>query len=210
MIITSSDNPTQKDTLKERPKGKGIYIDTTGKVGKVGVTYSLFIQSNGQVYTAQDQLDSIAQIDSVHIAANTGKKVGYRLTYYTRNIVGVNSYYLFNYYRSDSLLNGPTNIFVDQALSSIISPDDPELPQESPYLYQAGDTTYIEVFSLSKTMYTYYNQLNQQLSTSGPGGGFAVVFATIPANVQGNVSNGAQGFFQASMYWTKLKIIPVP
>ena len=208
VLISGSDNPTRKDTLKENPKFSGIYLGDSTTVGKVGVTYSLFIQANGQVYTAQDQLDSIAKIDSAQVTVNTGKRTGYRVTYYTRNVVGVDSYYLFNYYRNDTLINSPTTIYADEALASIINPDDPELSQESPFLYQSGNTSYVEIFSLSKTLFTYYSQLAQQLSTSGPGGGFAVVFGTIPANVQGNISNGAQGFFQASMYYTYYQTIP--
>jgi len=203
VIISGSDSPSDRDTLKETPIGSGIYLGGPSNLGKAGVTYSLLIQSNGQVYTAQDQLDSIPKIDSASYALNTGPgdKTKYLITYHTHNILGPH-YYLFKYYRNDTLLNSTTTIII-VSTQYFINPNDPELPVQSPYKYNIKDVSYLELYSLSQTTFTYYEQLRQQLSTSGPGGGFAVVFGTIPANVQGNMSNGAQGFFQASMYWAQ-------
>lgn len=209
VIITGNNNPLVNDTLTETPKGSGIYMGKAGQVGKPGVTYSLYIKYNGQVYTAQDELDSIPKIDSSSYALNTTgirNKTKYIITYYTHNIVGTH-YYLFKYYRNDSLLDNTTTINIANT-QYFTNPNDPELSTQSPYKYSVNDTSYFELYSISQTMYTYYSQLSQQLSTSGPGGGFATVFATIPANVQGNISNGALGFFQASMYWTNTTTVP--
>ena len=207
VIISGSDNPSKRDTLKETHPGSGMYMGDSTNFGKSGVTYSLFIQHNGQVYTAQDKLDSIPPIDTALVSANTSGKKGYHLTYVAHNIAG-SHYYLFRYYKNDSLLNGPTNIFVEPPLGTVINPNTPELPLGSPFLYQATDVTYVELFSLSETNYMYYYDLLQQLSATGPLGGLVVIFGNVPANVQGNVSNGALGFFQASMYWTYSLTIP--
>ncbi len=207
VIISRSDSAFVKDTLKETPVGSGVYIGKPGQVGKAGVTYSLFVQYKGQVYTAQDKLDSIPPIDTALVTPNTGGKKGYHLTYVANNIAG-SHYYLFNYYKNDSLLNGPTNIFVEPPLGTIINPNTPALPLGSPYLYQSTDVSYVELFSLSDAMYIYYYDLLQQISATGPLGGLVIVFGTVPANVHGNISNGGLGFFQASMYWTYTMTVP--
>jgi len=203
VIITGSDNPSVKDTLVETPAGSGTYVGKSGQVGKPGVTYSLYIKYNNQTYTAHDLLDSIPPIDSASYTLNTGRgsKTKYRITYYTHNIPG-NHYYLFKYYRNDSLLENTTTIDI-AGTQYFVNPNAPELNTESPYLYKSSDFSYFELYSISDTLYNYYSQLSQQLSTSGPGGGFATVFTTVPANVHGNISNGGLGFFQASMYWTR-------
>ena len=198
VTITGSDSPSVTRVLSEIP-ASGIYLGAPNTVGRAGVTYSLTVQYKGQTYTAQDLLDSIPPIDSVQQTASTTGKSGYHLTYYTPN-AGAH-YYLLKFYKNDSLLNSNTN--VEDASTQFVNPLIPELPAQSPYLYQSTDISRFEVYSISKTLYNYYNQLTQQLSAIGPGGGFATVFVTVPANVQGNVSNSALGFFQASMYWTR-------
>lgn len=207
VTITGSNDPSNKYILTESPSGSGIYLGKPGLVGKAGITYSLYINVNGQTYTAQDYLDSIPPIDTALAKLNSNGK--YNLTYYSLNEAG-NHFYLYKFYRNDTLLNVQNKIFVDNGgvgfLSTgggvnLIDTTLAILPTPSPFTYHLGDTAFLELFSLSQSVYVFYNDLDQQIHTDG---GF---FSSIPANVPGNVSNGAIGIFQASMYYTNTTII---
>jgi len=207
VTITGSDSPSVKHVLTENPLMPGVYLGKPGLVGRAGVTYSLNISSSGQIYTAQDYLDSIPPVKYAQAQLKSNGK--YNLTYYSLNEPG-NHFYLYKFYRNDTLLNVENKIFVNNGGVGFLAPGGGSnlidttisiLPIPSPFTYHAGDTAFLEVFSLSQPVYAFYNDLFQQINTDG---GF---FSSIPANVQSNISSGAVGIFQASMYYTNDTIL---
>ena len=56
--------------------------------------------------------------------------------------------------------------------------------------FQINDTVTVELLSLNKDTYDYYNTLIE--GSSGPGG---IMSGSTPANPVSNISNGAMGYF---------------
>jgi hypothetical protein len=71
---------------------------------------------------------------------------------------------------------------------------------------KAGDTLSLEIRSISKEMFDFYNTIFNQTNLSG--NPFA---GAPPANVAGNLSQGAWGFFQISDLYAVSRIYePTP
>ena len=73
----------------------------------------------------------------------------------------------------------------------------------SPVYYGPNDTARIEVYSLTRNGFIFYNDLTTVLSNDGGG-----MFGPIPAPPRSNLSNGALGFFQVSAVQDKQTHIP--
>lgn len=187
-VITISDNTGAIDTLSHI--GNGVYT-SNNIIGMVGRTYTLRIIAEGKEYTSQSILPSPPSVDSLKYVYKEGsifEKKGYYPTLYAREPQNEVNFYMWNFFRNDTLLNDPNDFFVT----------DDEYVQENvggiefPFTYQLGDTAKIEFYTLTKEAYDFYLQLSTQLNNDG---GF---YSTPPANAKGNISNGALGLFQAS------------
>ena len=63
----------------------------------------------------------------------------------------------------------------------------------SPIYFAIGDTARVEMYSLSRGGYIFYDDLQGLLTNDGGG-----MFGSIPAGPRNNLTNGALGFFQVS------------
>ncbi|MEX2231108.1 MAG: DUF4249 family protein, partial [Cyclobacteriaceae bacterium] len=144
-----------------------------------------------------DQLLSVIPIDSLKFQINEDqqedpKEPGkiYELLVYAREPQDEKNYYLFKYYRNDSLtVFNPTDIYYsdDELLAEKID----GVP--SPVYYAPNDKARLEVYSLSRRGYIFYNDLAIVLNNDGGG-----MFGPIPSSPRTNLTNGALGFFQVS------------
>jgi hypothetical protein len=63
----------------------------------------------------------------------------------------------------------------------------------SPVYYAQNDKARLEVYSLTRRGYIFYNDLSIVLNNDGGG-----MFGPIPSSPRTNLTNGALGFFQVS------------
>jgi hypothetical protein len=114
----------------------------------------------------------------------------YEILMFAREPQDEKNYYLFKYYRNDSLVvYNPSDIYYsdDQVLGEKID----GVP--SPVYYAPNDKARLEVYSLSRHGYVFYNDLSAVMNNDGGG-----MFGSIPSSPRTNITNGALGFFQVS------------
>jgi hypothetical protein len=200
-VVTVNDDLGEVINFVHNPRGHadstGIYLPQVPFTGKTGRTYTLTVTADGEAYTATDKLLPVIPIDSLQVGINEDQQEEpeeegkiYELRMFAREPQDEKNFYLFKFYRNDSL-----KYFND---TDIYYSDDEFLAEEidgvaSPVYYGQDDTGRIEIFSLSRVGYVYYNDLSSILNNDGGG-----MFGPIPSSPRTNLTNGALGFFQVS------------
>lgn len=182
---------------RNHPDSMGIYLPKENFSGTVGTTYTLHVELDGEVYEGSDQLEAVAPIDSLKARANDDQKKDpketgkyYEVLLFAREPQDEQNYYFFKFYRNDSLQRyNETDIYFTQ--DDLLGEKIDGVP--SPVYYGAGDRAKVEMYSLTRKGYIYYNDLSIILNNDGGG-----MFGPIPASPRSNLSNGALGFFQVS------------
>lgn len=174
----------------------GYYVPANLFTGVIGRTYTLRVVIDGQTYESQDKLLRVAEVDSVKSALaddpgeeRVDKGHLYDLLLYFKEPKDARDYYLFKFYRNDSLIYTQRNdvyIISDEILGENIS----GFP--SPVYFAENDKAIMEMYSLSRNAYLYYSDLTNLLFSDGG------LFGPVPSNPRTNISNGALGLFQAS------------
>ena len=174
----------------------GYYLPTVPFIGVVGRNYHLEVLVDEQVYEANDLLNPVTKIDSLTSQINEEErddpdKAGkfYEVLMFAKEPQNTTDYYLFKFYRNDSLtVYSDTDIYYadDELLGESID----GVP--SPVYYAPGDLARVEMYSISRDAYVFYNDLQRLLTNDGG------LFGQPPSNSRSNLSNGALGFFQAS------------
>ncbi len=200
-IVTVSDDAGQKFSFVHNPNNHpdslGIYVPEPGFAGIVGRTYTLTVEVDGEVYEGSDKLYDVIPIDSLKFQVNEDEKKDpkepgkiYEVLMYAREPQDEENYYLFKFYRNDSLkVYNPTDIYFTE--DDLLAEKIDGVP--SPVYYGSNDTARIEVYSLTRKGYVFYNDLSIILTNDGGG-----MFGPIPASPRTNLTNGALGFFQVS------------
>lgn len=175
----------------------GFYLPQTPFTGTVGRVYTLRVEADDEVFEASDKLLAVTTMDSLGYRIDTDEEEDpedegkfYELLMYTKEPQDEDNYYLFKFYRNDSL-----TFEVD---SDIYFSDDELLAENidgvsSPIYYGVGDKGRVEMFSLSRKGFIYYNDLSSLLNNDGGG-----MFGSVPSSPRTNLTNGALGFFQVS------------
>lgn len=196
-IVTISDNMGNSEILTTQ--GNGIYHTTTLK-GTEGRTYTLTVQAENQVYTAQSSMPQQVAFDSVKVSeiVFTGEIEYSLIPVYNdpieegnnyRFVLSVNNKLINQHFiQNDEVRNGVSN-------TSRLEINDNDLKLKS------GDLVAIKMHCIDKNVALYYTTL-VLMADSGPGGG------TTPNNPPGNISNGALGVFSAHTVQTKSITIP--
>jgi hypothetical protein len=174
----------------------GYYLPQTPFLGVIGKDYHLRVDVDGEIYEADDHLYPVTSVDSLAYRIDDDEKDDpktynkfYEVLIYAKEPHPSKDYYLFKFYRNDSLkLYNDTDIYYtdDEALGESIN------GISTPIFYAPGDKATIEAYSLSRTGYVFYDDLQKLLNNDGG------MFNQPPANSRTNLSNGALGFFQAS------------
>jgi hypothetical protein len=200
-VVSVTDDLGNEYTFVHNPRNHadsaGIYVPETAFVGQVGRTYTLHVTADGELFEATDKMFSVTPIDSLSFRINEDQqddpdKPGkiYEMLVFAREPQDETNYYLFKYYRNDSLtVFNPTDIYYsdDELLGENID----GIP--SPVYYGVTDKARLEVYSLTRKGYVFYNDLSSSLVNDGGG-----MFGPIPAPPRSNISNDALGFFQVS------------
>ena len=180
------------------------YYQTDSIGGDTGKTYTLTILFDGKTYTGTSLLKPVPKIDSVAC-----KKLDfpflnikdlYEVDLWAMEPPPAGDYYLWNVYKNHKLYSDTLKklFFSDD---SFINGNYASGVQVQQVEGAPGDTITLSMESISKS---YFDFLNGALTESGRGGG---PFDGPPANVQGNITNGALGFFRASAVNYKTCII---
>lgn len=188
-VVTLTEDGILTETLTEDPQFPGFYYAPLLWSGKMNSVYTLTVQYNGETYTATDTIRPVTPIDSLTYAYDDKvgtEDDGYYVTLYAQEPPGVGNNYQWLYFSNGQELAGLEWISNDDWVDGnyINFQFEMDEPQE------LGDTVVIEMASISPRYYTFVNQLLNQES-------FGNLFDTPPANVRGNFSNGAYGYWHA-------------
>jgi hypothetical protein len=180
----------------DHPDSVGYYKPVVPFVGETGRTYKMVVEAHGQEYRGEDTLYPIITIDSLTYQINEEEQLDpehpgryYEVLIYSREPKETQDFYLFNFYRNDSLtLANPEDIYFtdDVVLAEAIN------GITMPIFFSKGDRATVEAFSISREAYVFFNDLSILLNNDGG------MYSPPPANCRNNLSNGALGFFRAS------------
>lgn len=162
----------------------GHYTSTF--IGKVGSTYELNIELDGETYTSKSTMPKKVNLDSVSITQvdffNEKRKLvklhfqdpeSFRNAY--RYILSINNIKLKEFFVDDDRFNNGQ--YIDRTIYS----DEPEIV--------TGDSIRIDFQTIDLINYRYLFTLSQISGGGGP--------PVAPSNPDSNISNGAQGYFSA-------------
>ncbi|HLT81980.1 MAG TPA: DUF4249 domain-containing protein [Cyclobacteriaceae bacterium] len=196
--VTDSDGVTTEFVHNPgaHPDSSGYYKPVAPFLGALGKTYSLVVIADGQEYRGEDTLYPVTTVDSLTYQINEDEQEDpehpgryYEVLIYTREPQETRDYYLFNFYRNDSLtLANPEDIYFtdDIVLAEAIN------GITMPIFFSQGDKATVEAFSISRQAFVFFNDLSILLNNDGG------MYSPPPANCRNNLSNGALGFFRAS------------
>jgi hypothetical protein len=204
-IVRVTDNIGNEFVFTHNPGGfadsAGYYKPEIPFKGEVGRTYNLSVSADGEAYEAVDSMYPVTSIDSLTSRISTDEEEDpkdfgrfYEVLMYAKEPQGTTDYYLFKFYRNDSLkVYNDTDIYYadDEVLGENID------GVSSPIYYKPGDIARVEMYSITREGYVFYNDLQSLLNSDGG------LFSQPPTNSRSNLSNGALGFFQASAVETK-------
>lgn len=196
--VMVSDNEGNIYQFLESETMSGLYTATFQ--GKIGNTYTMNIAlPEGKMLSAEDKMEAVMEVERLEWAIDEQeqqdpKEEGffYRLRMYAQEPAETKDYYLFKFYRNDSIQNfNSKRVFVadDKLVAGNIE------GLESPEYYRKGDQARFELYRISRDAFLFYNDLSNILN--GDGG----MTGPSPANPRTNIisSDGlGLGLFQVS------------
>jgi hypothetical protein len=186
--------------------GPGRYLTDSTVYGQPGKDYTLNIRlENGKEYSATDRLRACAPIDSIKQSLNYNSYMGgygWDVLFYGHEPEPAGDFYLY-LLRIDGVLYTDTVTEVSFASDEFVNGnfvrDYPVLRVREDALSGEGAPVTLEMYSVSKAYYTFLSALMIETVWRGsPWDG-------PPANVPGNISGGATGFFRASAVQRKTR-----
>ena len=174
----------------------GQYVAQEAFAGRIGQSYTLNIEVEGQTYTASETMNAPLDIQEITYRINEDEQedpdeegLFYELLLYATEPQETKEYYMFNFFR-----NGEPENFNGE---EIYLWDDEYLGESlngvpSPMYFAEGDVARVEVHSISLHAYKYFADLYNNINNDGG------MFSGQPANPRSNLSGGAVGYFQSS------------
>ena len=192
-VITVTENNTEPVNFTENESGNYIAEDLQGKEN---TSYTLNIMSEGKEYTANvtiPQKVSIESLSFMYSQANPRLEEGYMVKcHFNEPEEFVNFYRLKAYKKGDTTkANGNIYIFDD----GIISGNNAVIIWNYE-VFQPLDTVIVELLTLDKSTYDYFNTLSR-IAGEVVGGPQMLTAGSTPANPVTNLSNDALGYFGA-------------
>lgn len=222
VYVLDEDN-NQYDFVEIGTEGTYVWNPSVGQthIGELDKTYNLFIDANGETFTASSYLNRVPEMDSVTFRLQQGNNFfpdSYFAEFYARDFVGVGDTYWIKTWKNGSFLNKPNEIniafdagfsaggnvdgiYFIQPIRDGINPFETDENDEFLSPYSPGDSVYVEIHSITYEAFIYMNEL--QIQTDRPGG-FAELFSVPLSNIPTNISNvdaagdKALGFFNLS------------
>jgi len=169
--------------------------------GKAGVTYTLTVNVDEQVYTASSTMPAVVPLDSLSATEQTfGSSKRKTIAVNYGDPENVKNYYLFKMVLNDKKV---AQIFSDSDFFS-----DGKYIKRDLFLsgyedleIESGDRVVIEMQCIDEPVYTYWRSLEQQYASGNPND------VTTPANPPSNWSNKALGYFSAHTTQRELVVV---
>ncbi|MFN2395774.1 MAG: DUF4249 domain-containing protein [Bacteroidales bacterium] len=190
----------------------GYYFNSLISAALIEATYELTIEtSDDQTFFAQSQLRPLPELDSITVKLNPFSEFDffdttvYDIIAHFADLPGEGDYYLFNFYINNQLQTprpsdkAPVS---DENLDAYTSFAVLSFNEDD---VDPGDTITLEMRSISKENFDFYNIFFNQTDLSG--NPFA---GAPPANIPTNLSEGGRGFFQVSSVNRKSIIFQPP
>jgi hypothetical protein len=183
--ITLVDDLGGRDVLRET--SPGLYTGSGALRGRIGGSYTLTIEANGQTYRAQTEIRRTPEVDSVtliHKEQQLGYDEGMYALYNGPEPAGVGDYYRFKVYKNGKLFNEPGDLIVrsDELVDGNYI-NGIELNEEP---LKPGDRIRVELNAIPRDYFFFLNEMFGQINNVG-------LFATTPSNVRTNVLNTQSG-----------------
>ena len=192
-LVIVSDDLGNIDTLKESSIA-GIY-KSSSLVGQSGRTYMLNVTSDGNKYAAVSSMPQKVYIDSLYYLKRQPSRSGdsgYDIYITFKDPPEPGNYYRLNVHAgyfipSDSIDGRRYRLYSDKLTNGS------EMSERvrAGRLITTGDTISVDLLSIDKSTYDYFNTLRDILSSDGAATSLA------PANPNTNLSSGALGYFAA-------------
>lgn len=196
-------NDEELHQLTETPSNSGVYFTAPDAYGTVGRDYNLRIELENEiggnsVYTATSHIYPVNQLDSIALEYydNWSEEGFWEVKCYVLD-PPTEDYYMFHVYRNGVLVNDTIDqvFVVDDILyngnyTNGIGVGYLDQGRENEKLYP-GDKVTLRVARITEDYTDFLWQLQEQVSYQSP------LFSGPPANVNGNISGGAFGFFGA-------------
>jgi hypothetical protein len=175
---------------------EGVFISEESFQGVVGHTYELRVNYDGELYTGQETILPVIEIEELKYRQNISelsdpKKEGYfyEILLNANEPQETDDYYMFKFYRNDSLIfarEADLYFTDDEFLGERIK----DLPL--PIFFSKGDKARVEMYSITRQAFIYLNDLIIVMHNDSG------MFSPPPANPRNNLTNGAMGYFMAS------------
>jgi hypothetical protein len=200
--------------LTESANVKGLYLTPPDYYGVEGRTYSLTISNvdvdgNGEMetYTSQSYLSPVVKVDSVGIGFHKIYNL-WQILLYAKDPIERENFYMFKVFRNDSLISDAYDevVVADDMLFDgndvngvwVVALDANE-PAED---LKKGDKVTLVMNSIDKPFFDFLTALQVETTPRNP------LFSGAPANIPGNISNGALGVFAAYSTSSAQAIVP--
>jgi hypothetical protein len=169
--------------------------------GEAGVTYTLTVNVDEQVYKASSTMPAIVPLDSLSATEQTfGSSVRKTIAVNYGDPASVKNYYLYKMVLNDKKVG---QIFSDSDFFT-----DGKYVKRDLFLsgyedleIESGDQVVVEMQCIDENIYTYWRSLEQQYASGNPND------VATPANPLSNWSNRALGYFSAHTTQSELVII---
>ena len=189
------------------PELEGFYYPVNPFAGRIGGTYELNVNVDGQNYRAVETMLPVTEIDSLGVILDEEEMEEpeapgrfYEVTFFALEPQDRKDQYLFKFYRNDTLIKDfPTDIYFsdDEFLGDTI--DNLTIAG----WYADGDRCRVEMYSLTQEAFIFYSDLFNLLNNDGG------MFSPPPADPRNNLSNGALGYWQVSAL-DEMEIVVIP
>jgi hypothetical protein len=219
-LVTIKDDQGGLDTLHHTDTG--LYQTKDPKMCVPGRSYTMSISYNGETFEAQEFCNFQNPIDtftSYFLPENNGfiQKGNYAFMQ-AEEWVDPGNHYWWKIYRNDTFVEGfgfllepdevgpgtpndayfNSNIDTENPLSGIAQGI---LPRPFPFLFEPGDSVFLEQYSISRTYYNFLLELQNQANQSG------TPFDPPPANPINNFSGNVLGYFAVANLVTASTVI---
>lgn len=191
-LVIIGEDATLFDTLLEiKP---GYYEAQKIKVGKYYSNYSLYVKTiEGEIYEASGRLYPVAQLDSLSVNYREATpfsydKDGYYVTINFQEPAATRDFYRLFFYLKDEQYDPEELIYASDDLANGQYIRNIEF---SEFVVFPDDTVTVELHSLTEDYYNFLSTLDANQNAGD-------LFDTPPANIEGNLSNGAFGYFATS------------
>lgn len=178
----------------------GVYVAEEAFAGSPGNTYTLNVVVGGQKYSATSKMVAVPEVDSIKLEKGTnplspGVILDPDKTYYNILLYCQEPGNIKNYYLMDAFINGiiATDTVTKKGISDDMMFNGMYVTGTKTLQVAAniGDTITFSLESIDMDYYMFILGIHDALMNGSP-------FAGTPANVKGNISNGAFGYFYAA------------